>query len=703
MTTLFCISKEDKAYVSRLQSAKFLVDSDLTSLKAIIRSNPDINSVVVSDPALIFSLYPGDKASQDDLAGSLATLEGKELLIINPLKQTQTTTTGKFIQDRFLSKILNRSAWPQDYKALSKHDFILVTQQNYQLILNQARQSAKLIAIDIETIRENLRIDCIAYSILFTSGGIKTYVLEISSRFSLDIAREFNSLEQPKIFHNGQYDNSYFIRWSIPPVNWLFDTQILFHCWYSELPKSLAFVSSFMLRNNFYWKSLAKTGSREEYLFYNAKDSYTTLLCFLELVKSLPRWAIDNYRIEFPLVFPALKCGLQGLKVNQDSINSLKSSKEKELLEIDASLKKMCGGKPLNPNSYKQVLSILKILGMPAESSDEKSLNKVKFKNKFAGLFVDKILKRRELKKAIGTYLEFELLCGRALFSLRTDGTKTGRMASSSSAFWCGTNIQNQPQYVKSIYEADAGFKFYEYDFSQSEARCVAYLAKDKEFIASIEAKGDFYTKIASKLFSIPTEEVTKDHRNLYTKRIVHGANYNMAERVFIETFGLENIYKAKKHLNLVGYSPEQVASHLLQLYHNFCPALKGKWYPSLKESIKLFGKLTGPTGWTRKFFGNPEESKSVLNELIAHGPQSLSVCIINQAFLRMYKELEGDNFRLCAQIHDSILFQIRDGFEGEYLPKVEDIMTIPTQVYDNILTIPVEGKGPGLTWADLK
>lgn len=60
---------------------------------------------------------------------------------------------------------------------------------------------------------------------------------------------------------------------------------------------------------------------------------------------------------------------------------------------------------------------------------------------------------------------------------------------------------------MKSIYQADEGFKLYEFDFSQSEARCVAYLAGDLEFIAGIEAPGDFYTKIASKLFHFPTKK----------------------------------------------------------------------------------------------------------------------------------------------------------------------------------------------------
>lgn len=667
------------------------------------------DALILSDPILIAKLYK--HGSQNDLAGSLATTQGVEgvpTLILNPLIQLATVAHAKFLFAKYISKLLSPKdwvVWP------AQNPLFLITPGNIPWVVAKAKR-AQLISIDIETKRQDLRIDCVSYSMYFPDSSIETYTLEISDRYSLLMAGELNATPAPKIMHNGSYDNSYFLRWGIPCANWIFDTQILFHCLYSELPKSLDSVSAFLLRDTFYWKNMALAATREGYLEYNAKDAYVTLLCFLQLCLEYKKpdltYALENYKIAFPLGFPALKCGLQGLLVDEAKMVKIRDLKTAELGHIDDSLTRMTGGVGINSNSPKQVTAMLKILGCNPKGTDEKTLEALKHKHKFAALFIDKILDRRGLKKAIGTYFNQEnLLEGRMLFALKVDGTKTGRLASSESAFWCGTNLQNQPPYAKCIYVAEEGWEYYEYDLSQSEARCVAFLAEDTEFIATIEAPGDFYTKLASKLFGIPYEAVTKVHRNEYTKKIVHGANYNMGEATFIQTFGLKNIAKAKAHLGLANSLDDKgVATHLLNLYHAFAPALRSRWYPSLVAQVVTHGKLVGPTGWTRKFFGDPRDNKRTLNALIAHGPQSLSVMLINKCMLKLWDmEVagEGKDFRICGQIHDSVLFQVRRGSEAKVLPEVGEHMKIAVTVHGRELKIPVDCKALGNSWGEEK
>jgi hypothetical protein len=108
-------------------------------------------------------------------------------------------------------------------------------------------------------------------------------------------------------------------------------------------------------------------------------------------------------------------------------------------------------------------------------------------------------------------------------------------------------------------------------------------------------------------------------------------------------------------------------------------------YYKRVIEDVTMSSKLVGATGWTRYCFGKPDKNKRDLNAYVAHCPQSLNAMRLNAAFKRVFYELamppeHSSNFKLVAQIHDSILFQIRCGHE--YLAeRVKEIMESPTTV----------------------
>jgi hypothetical protein len=62
---------------------------------------------------------------------------------------------------------------------------------------------------------------------------------------------------QPKIFQNGLYDISYYIRYGIHPVNAYHDTMLWHHSEYPELPKSLAYLGS-VYCNEIAWKQMSR-------------------------------------------------------------------------------------------------------------------------------------------------------------------------------------------------------------------------------------------------------------------------------------------------------------------------------------------------------------------------------------------------------------------------------------------------------------
>ncbi len=112
----------------------------------------------------------------------------------------------------------------------------------------------------------------------------------------------------------------------------------------------------------------------------------------------------------------------------------------------------------------------------------------------------------------------------------------------------------------------------------------------------------------------------------------------------------------------------------------------------SLKDTAAKMYKSYNPElgAWTRRCFGDPSKSKPQLNSYIAHPPQSLNAQTLNKAFLSVFNDIainpqHRDNFKLNAQIHDSILFQYRKGHE-HLIEAVKERMEVPVTIraYDD-------------------
>lgn len=193
-----------------------------------------------------------------------------------------------------------------------------------------------------------------------------------------------------------------------------------------------------------------------------------------------------------------------------------------------------------------------------------------------------------------------------------------------------------------------------------------------------------------------------------------------MGAAVLIETMGEENISRAKRLLGLDRFwNYKQVAEYLLKQFHKAYPGIAEVYYKGVIQEVLTTHKLVHHTlpeeGWTRYCFGRPDKSKRHLNAYVAHPPQSLNAQTLNKAWLKIFFAIamhpeHSKNFKLCAQIHDSILFQYRIGHE--YLcDMVKELMEIPVTIkgYDGKIrtfTVPAaikkgkDGK-PAKYWAD--
>lgn len=712
--------------------------STLTEVQMDVRAKKAAGVITTSEDLLNRLLdFPKKKATLDDYYGSVITKNEIEYLILNPVSHLVTTPYGDHLYRRFLTKLTA----PKDWLQLPAFKWEIANESNIADLF-QLLSSSDYIAVDIETVQLNLAITCSGYCGIWIDPVSRCFtllsiVIPCTSQFFLAWIRKFNSLPQPKIFQNGKYDNLYFARYGSPVHNWLFDTAHLFHSWYSELPKRLDFITAYTLRNWVYWKSESNTSDITEYYRYNAKDTFATAASFIFLVNQIPDWARTNYLLEFPLVFPCLLAEMTGIKKDQAAFDRLKIKFEEATKRQRAEMEALIAP-GFNPGSSQQVLRLMHALGAKdLKNTTPPSKDKFGSRHPLNKFLIKKIEKYRKDNKLRTSYLKENIdLQGRIIYSLNPHGTDTARLASRESAFWCGLQIQNIPRdkddadtkeliSIKEIFAADPGFEFAEADYEQAETRDTAYISGDKTLLAVVEDESkDFHSYNASSFFAVEYDKICKSvvdadgkwsHDRIdiplvdLAKRTNHGANYNMQERMMVDTMGIERVLRAKRMLNLPArFTPTDVTKFLLERFASTYPGVKGDYYQWVKATVIATKMLTGADGWTRYCFGKPDGR--YFNSLVAHCPQSLNARTLNTAWLNVFYNVwmpNQNDFKLCAQVHDSIIFQYRVG-RTDLVDSVGRSMVIPTSVKDvhgvvRTLVVPVAIKAGGTHWATCK
>lgn len=735
---LFLGTAEDKPYLHKLKPyvgtspTRVMLGAKvgtLTELQLLIKQ-ADAQGVIFTDPSVLHKLAVDAKAKISDYAGSHFTHGDVEFVCLPPLQQTITVPYGEFLLGRYISKLVSPEKWKV---AEPKFTWEIANDGSISGIYDRFR-TASLVAVDIETFREGLVIRCSGYCAVWfdSNGGIRahTVVIPFDSPSMYLWAKKFNELPAAKITQNGGYDHAYFHRYRIPCYNWLWDTANCMHAWYAELPKDLGFLGSFFRREGRYWKDLAENAANlEEYYLYNARDCFNTAMVFLSWMVEAPEWAKNNYHKKFKMNFPAHMCNIRGLKASPERMAAAQAEFQSSIEAKQVALGKMTRTPNINSNSHVQVKQLLRILGcgdIADKSSDEKSLKAAMYRHPLNSRILDKILEIRGERKLVSTYLVPEKLYRRRLlYNVVPHGTDTGRNSSTDSSFWCGFQIQNVPGddkdptlAVKSCVEPDDGFLLAEADYSQAETRGTAAITGDAALLAAINSGRDFHSLNASAFFGIPYEaiyddatgkKINKKLRNL-SKRVNHGANYNMGPHMLLDTMGEEAVYEAKKLLNLNRFwSAVKVCEFLLAQFDKTYPRVRGDYQDWVKYQVNTHHRLVGATGWMRYCFGDPTKNKPTLNSYVAHNPQSLNAMVLDEAFWNVFCTIamhpeHSKNFKLCAQIHDSILYQYRIGHNYIH-DLVRQCMEIPVNVTDisgtkRELIVPVDIKSGGTTWA---
>ena len=752
MNLLINYGKDDEAYkasmahelrqrsLNAFSTARTCTVSDLVERAKL----HNCKAILVSNEETLKELIPGKNPTVDNWRGSRLNYT-VPVIIINKFAHLHKVPHGKWLLGKDLDKLnyLYKRATPFSYEKLLRV-------QDFKEAYNDLSK-AMFIYYDIETrtAKEKQILDergnpvagamevgrtyitCASYTGVFESGELRTYLLPLINfdKVYWDTAEDYfqahlflkrvNALPNPKAMHNGMYDATHSIIHNAPPRNYILDTMAFAHAEFAELPKDLSFVASYQLFDYIQWKDDAEAASKsrdqEKYWAYNAKDTWHGARILIQQLRTLPAYAISNYKNKFQLTYPALYANFEGLQIDGAKRIALRKDAETALRTAESKLRIKFADPNFNPGSWQQVQKYIyryfgakhPKIGKSKSGTDEKNLLAIAEQHPLLARLTTDILVYRENQKAIGTYIDYLQFKGRLLWALNPFGTETERMACSASSLWCGTQVQNIPAYAKEMLVADTGYYLFEADNKQSEGRTTAYCSQEEALIAALEdAERDFYKTLGTLFFSIPYEEVTDFFRNKVLKRIVHGTNYMMQAKTFIENIGIMILYEcapkigykivdiptrgADNEITLKGF-----ATLLLDSYHKPFPRVR-EWYKEVYNEVRDTGYIVSPLGHTRKCFGDITRDHAMFRGLVAHQPQNLSVEILNIGFNRVYNEIvipsEGA-VRLKAQIHDSIFGQVRIDKLNYYAPQITGAMDNPVVVHGRTLRIPVDFK----------
>lgn len=222
---------------------------------------------------------------------------------------------------------------------------------------------------------------------------------------------------------------------------------------------------------------------------------------------------------------------------------------------------------------------------------------------------------------------------------------------------------------IKNWIQADAGWIFGDADLQQADAQVVAWdsgAPKLKKIFRDPDL--DLHTENAKTIFgSCPT----KDHPNRKkAKAGVHSVNYAVMAKTLSITLGC-SIAEAQ---------------HFIDVWMSQNPEIK-EWHRKIFNDMKQKRFVENKFGG-RKYFYDSTDHGTALSEALAWIPQSTVALVINKVWDYLDEHLDPRIFFVCMQVHDSLCFQIKQGYVTEVLPVIKEAFDSVVVPYDDPLVI---------------
>ena len=403
--------------------------------------------------------------------------------------------------------------------------------------------------------------------------------------------------------------------------------------------------------------------------------------------------------IEMPLVQILAEMELIGIRIDLASLKTLSKSVSKEVAKLETEIYKLAGTE-FNINSPAQMKNILferlqlkgkvRKTGKGALSTAAPELEKLSMEHPI----IDLILKYRELQKLKTTYIEpFPKLVypktNRLHTTLNQTGTVTGRLSSQDP------NLQNIPiktelgQEFRKAFISSPGYKLASFDYSQLELRIAAHISGYKKMTAAFKRGEDIHTRTAAEIFKVAPENVTPAMRR-EAKTLNFGLLYGMGLLGFQRASGVSRD-RAREFINRYMTEFSGIAKYM--------------------EDMRLKARKEG---FVETIFGRRRylpEINSGIPQLVAQAErmainmpiQGTEADLLKISMIRInnliYEEYGERDINMLLQIHDEILFEIKNSIIDKFKVRAKNIME---NVHQLDVPLIVDAKS-GDNWSDMK
>lgn len=426
----------------------------------------------------------------------------------------------------------------------------------------------------------------------------------------------------------------------------------------------------------------------EGYWVYNGLDCVVTYDVFNELDSQCDEVAAKTYAFSKAMQAPILEMNLRGLRINKKRRLQVVIEMKEKMKQLEAQLATLVTEgvglpEPINWRSPHQLKDLFyRTMQLPEQKAFTGGVRRVTTNEaaleKLANYFIaepicNHILALRGLGKSI-SFLQTEADSdGRMRTRFNIAGTNTGRLASSTTDYGTGTNLQNVTSSLRSVFVADPGMMFCNIDLEQADSRNVGALCwelfydhpewDERSAGAYLDAceGGDLHTLVTRMANpDLGWDDAKSDrevadqiaHRHLtyrdLAKKLGHGSNY------------LGQPQTMARHARI----PVPMAREFQKNYFNAFPAIPA-WHENVFWNLENLGFLQSPFGWRRFFFDRPKAANT-RREAVAAVPQNMTGYEINSGILNLWR---SDRVQLLVQVHDSILFQFPEHLRDEIVP----------------------------------
>ncbi len=399
-----------------------------------------------------------------------------------------------------------------------------------------------------------------------------------------------------------------------------------------------------------------------------AKFIYET---YQEFKDKLVTEELDNLYIDIegPLIRILANMEINGISVKTDVIDKLKNELNEKIVLLENKIHEEAG-MDFNIGSHKQMGDVLynklmlpKGKGKNAMSTSHEVLIKLRHLNPI----IDDILDYRALTKLVSTYLEtfnsYVMEDGKIHTIYKQTGTRTGRLSSVEP------NLQNIPvrseegKQIRKAFIPSENSYLLSSDYSQIELRVLAHISNSRSLKNAFINGEDIHTHVASDIFDVPENEVTKNMRRT-AKAVIFGIVYG------ISGYGLgENLdispNEAKKYIEKYLTLYPEVNEYMTEIVKKAKETSSVRTLLNRKRTIDELNN----TNYMIRQMGE----RIALNTPI----QGTAADILKLAMIRIDEKLKEDNLKtkMLLQVHDELIFDVPDDELNIIIDIVREIM----------------------------